>query len=227
MPRLGLRESSRKKFAKIWRVQERVGRPMWKRSQGRIKRLSMPSGNNPVPLNLFFEKIGDASVFSSFRCGIRALDDFIHEELQDYMDMDCKAFCVRSASGIVGLFCLDTHTLFLDDSVKEKMQDGLKPSPELEECPYWEVMNHFPSMEITYLAVDVRFQRKHIGSFIVEQIMDYVASLTDIQLDFVTVRAYNTKEYTAIPFYKKCGFTAAADRKENTNLFMYRVVRRK
>ena len=44
--------------------------------------------------------------------------------------------------------------------------------------------------------------------------------------DFVIVRALNTKEYSAIPFYKKCGFTPATVEVENTNLFMYRIVKR-
>ena len=186
----------------------------------------MPSGSNPVFKTLSFEKVDHASTFSGLHCGIPELDEFIHNELEDFMGMECEAFCVRSGKDVVGMFCLSEHSLFLSDAVKEKMDNGLKPAPEIDSIPYWEYMNSFPAVEIAYLAVDERFQSKGIGSFILEEIMDYVAYQPDKNYDFVTVRAYNREEYSAIPFYQKCGFTAAAERKTNTNLFMYRVVQR-
>ena len=105
-----------------------------------------------------------------------------------------------------------------------RRRDGLKPAPEIDTIPYWEYMNSFPAIEIAYLAVEECFQGKGIGSFILEEIMKYVSCLPDQKYDFVTVRAYNTDEYSAIPFYQKCGFTEAAKQVANTNLFMYRVV---
>ena len=44
--------------------------------------------------------------------------------------------------------------------------------------------------------------------------------------EFVTVRALKEENYTAVPFYKKCGFYPARKEQEGENLFMYRVVMR-
>lgn len=186
----------------------------------------MPSGNNPVQQTISFEKVENASAFADFKCGIESLDDFIRNELQDYMVMGCETFCVKIEEEVAGMFCLSTHSLFLSDAVKEKMEEGLKPSPIIEERPYWEFINSFPAVEISYLAVDKRFQGQRIGTFIVEEIMKYVAKKADQEYDFVTVRAYNTDAYSAIPFYRKCGFTEAAKQETNTNLFMYRIIDR-
>jgi len=147
----------------------------------------MPSGSNPDFKTLSFEKVDHASTFSGFHCGIPELDEFIHNELEDFMGMECEAFCVRSGKDVVGMFCLSAHSLFLSDAVKEKMDNGLKPAPEIDSIPYWEYMNSFPAVEIAYLAVDERFQSKGIGSFILEEIMDYVAYQPDNNYDFVTV----------------------------------------
>ena len=187
----------------------------------------MPFGSSADLRNLIFEKIDNASIFSSFNCGVQEIDSFIHSGLNDYLTMgECEGYCVRLNDEIVALFCLGRHSLFLDDAVKEKMDKGVKPAPIHENDSYWEWMNNFPSVEITYLAVDKRFQGKNIGSFIVEELVRYVTSRKDTKCDFLTVRAYNRKEYTAIPFYYHCGFTEAAVEREGENLFMYRVLPR-
>lgn len=187
----------------------------------------MPFGSNADLRSLVFEKIDSASIFFSFNCGVQEIDDFIHTGLRDYMSMaECETYCVRCDDNVVAMFCLGKHSLFLDDAVKEKMDSGVKPTPKHENDSYWEWMNSFPSVEITYLAVDVNYQRKGIGSFIIEELVRFVASREDSRSDFLTVRAYNRKDYSAIPFYSKCGFTNATSEVEGENLFMYRVLPR-
>ena len=39
----------------------------------------MQSGNSDVEKNLLIEHVSDATVFKEFRCGIKKMDDFIHE----------------------------------------------------------------------------------------------------------------------------------------------------
>lgn len=46
---------------------------------------TMQSGSDETEhINLIFERIDDASVLSNFYCGIKDMDDFIHEKLQNY-----------------------------------------------------------------------------------------------------------------------------------------------
>lgn len=183
--------------------------------------------NTDAPRQLIFERVTDASILSNFLCGIDSMDNFIHSELQDYLLMgSCQMYVIRDGEDIVAMYCLDQHNLCLSEIVKEKMQDGSKPSPQdapYADNPYW-FKSFFDAVEITYLAVASSRQHQHIGSFIVERIMEQVAQNPDIHCDFVTVRALKHDDYTAVPFYRKCGFYPAEQEVEGRNLFMYRII---
>lgn len=180
-----------------------------------------------MPKRLVFERVTDTGILSGFTCGIDSMDDFIHHELQDYIWMgNCQLYVIREEEEIVAMFCLDNHNLCLSEVVKEKMQEGLKPSPQNApdaDSPYW-FKPFFDAVEITYLAVSSERQHQHIGSFIIERIMDKLAHDSDVHCDFVTVRALKHDNYTAVPFYLNCGFYPAEKEVEGRNLFMYRIV---
>jgi GNAT superfamily N-acetyltransferase len=188
----------------------------------------MQSGSNlGSPKRLIFERATDAGVLSGFSCGIDSMDNFIHNELQDYIWMgSCQMYVVREEEEVVAMFCLDNHNLCLSETVKEKMHEGLKPAPQnapAPDSPYW-LRPFFDAVEITYLAVSFDRQHQHIGSFIIERIIDKLAHDQDVHCDFVTVRALKHDDYTAVPFYLNCGFYPAEKEVEGRNLFMYRVV---
>ena len=190
----------------------------------------MLSGNNLYPTKrLTFERTTETSILSDFFCGISSMDKFIHEELQDYVNMgNCEMYIVREENDVVAMFCLDNNCLYLADSTREKMQKGIKPCPQGTsdpDNPFW-YRPSFDAVEISYLAVSESKQRQHIGWFIIDQIMDRVATSDMYNCEFVTVRALKEKNYTAVPFYKKCGFYPARKEQEGENLFMYRVVMR-
>lgn len=191
----------------------------------------MQSGSNyQSTIQLTFERTTDASVLSDFFCGVSSMDEFLHQELQDYVSMgNCQMYVVREDNDIVAMFCLDNNSLNLADSVKENMQKGIKPCPLTvsdADSPFW-YRPSYEAVEIAYLAVSKDRQRQHIGCYIIERIMERVAC-DEIYNNcvFVTVRALKEENYTAVPFYKKCGFSPARKEKEGENLFMYRVVMR-
>lgn len=176
---------------------------------------------------LTIEKTKDSSLLSDFSCGIESIDDFIHSELQSYVEMgNCQLFIVRENGVIVAMYCLDNLNLHISEVTKNKMREGSKPMPQKDLDPddfYW-LKPFFSSVEITYLAVDKSKQHSHIGSFIIEYILNEIAADNNNVCDFVAVRALKCKGYSAIPFYKKCGFYAAEEEQPERNLFMYRVV---
>lgn len=138
----------------------------------------------------------------------------------------CQMYVIREDDEIVAMFCLDQHNLCLSEVVKEKMLEGLKPAPQNApdaDSPYW-LKPFFDAVEITYLAVSVNRQHQHIGSFIIERIMDKLAKDPDMHCDFVTVRALKHIDYSAVPFYLNCGFYPAEKEVDGRNLFMYRIV---
>lgn len=190
----------------------------------------MQSGSNSSSTKqLTFERTTDASALSDFFCGIQSMDDYIHKELQDYVSMgNCEMYIVREDNDVIAMFCLDNNSLMLSDTTKENMKKGVKPCPLGTSDPdslFW-YKPSFDAVEITYLAVTVSRQRQHIGWFIIEQIMNRVCVSGEYNCDFVTVRALKEKDYSAVPFYKKCGFYPARKEQEGENLFMYRVVMR-
>ena len=54
--------------------------------------------------------------------------------------------------------------------------------------------------------------------------MAEVAKDKNVKCDFVTVRALKHDNYTAVPFYRNCGFCPAEKEQDGRNLFMYRIV---
>lgn len=176
------------------------------------------------------ERTFDTNVLSSFYCGIKSMDDFIHEELQDYLSMgSCQLFLVKDHSNIVGMFCLEASSLTLSESAKSNMQEGKKPIPSGADTSvdsyYW-YKPMYEATEITYLAIQKEMQHKGLGSFLVECIIEKITQGEEYTGDYVIVRALNEEHYSAIPFYQKCRFTPATEQRRNQNLFMYRVVRR-
>lgn len=188
----------------------------------------MQSGSNSNPTKqLTFERTTDASVLSDFFCGINSMDEFIHHDLQDYVSMgNCQMYVIREGDDVVAMFCLDNSSLFLEDSARENMQKGIKPCPAGTadaDSLFW-YKPSYDAVEITYLAVTKDRQRQHIGWFIIDSIMDRVAQSDEFNCEFVIVRALKERDYTAVPFYKKCGFYPAQKEKDGKNLFMFRVV---
>lgn len=190
----------------------------------------MSSGNKTVDIcELRFERISDVDVLSNFVCGLSDVDEFIHNELYNYVGSGgCELYIVKDTDEIVAMFCLDKSTLTLGEVAKEKMQGGVKPVPQHNPAPddtYW-WRSSYEAVEITYLAVAKDRRNQHIGSLVIEAIMERVAA-SDSSADYVIVRALQCEDgYTAVPFYEKCGFFLAEKRVATKNLFMYRVVMR-
>lgn len=181
-------------------------------------------------MSIKIERASIANVLSSFYCGNKTMDSFIHDELQDYLNMgSCQLFVVKEHDCIVGMFCLELSNLTLSETAKNNMIGGKKPMPNVPSASpndyYW-LKPTYEATEITYLAIQKERQHNGLGSFLVECIMEKVTQNDEFKGDYVIVRALNEEDYSAIPFYQKCRFTPATEERKNQNLFMYRIVRR-
>ncbi len=156
------------------------------------------------------------------------MDEFLHGDFKDYLYLGiCKAFVVKANDKVVAMYSLDKFNVFISDNVKSMMREGIKPAPHdaLDpDNPYWRIPL-IDSVEITYLAVSKEFQCQHIGSFIIEKIIKDLLDNPTSTSPILTVRAYKSAAYTAVPFYEKCGFfplEASSDSKPT--LCMYRII---
>lgn len=156
----------------------------------------------------------DASVLSDFECGIAAMDNFIHSDLdKDIQNHHCRLYTLHNREDkIVAMFALSFDALYLDDDSREDMHDyGIgKPQFVSQDAAeeFWS-KPHFPAMEISYLAVSSELRGKHIGSELVLAIIEKVQGQSLAGCQFITVDAYCYGGYSAIGFYERCGFTLA------------------
>lgn len=147
-----------------------------------------------------------------FCCGVKAMDDFIHGKLESCVKNSfCKLYVVKGENEeVVALFALSFDSLRLDNDDKDDLLKEFAGTTtphltkEYDEM-FW-TKAHYPALEIAYLAVDKKFQKRHIGRDIIETIVDKAQNQTFAGCQFLTVDAYCTKEYNAVPFYQKCGF---------------------
>jgi len=71
----------------------------------------------------------------------------------------------------------------------------------------------YPALDIAYLAVQEKYRGRGIGTAIIEQIAEDARSQSFAGCQFLTVEALVTKEYSAVGFYDRCGFSANELRK--------------
>ena len=114
----------------------------------------MLSGNSDFENNLLIEHASDATVFKEFRCGIKKMDDFIHEGLDlSVKNNFCKLYKVSRDEEIVALFALSFDSLILDyeDKTELKQTESVGVDSRYEEV-FWS-KRHYPALEIAYEAL--------------------------------------------------------------------------
>ena len=154
-----------------------------------------------------FRREPSAKVLKDFRCGIKEMDNFIHLHLDEFLsDHKNQLFVVRNEEKvIVGMFVLSEGYFYdANDTFVDSPAYG-KPFAILDQqTNTTKIAKRYSTVEIEYLAVAQEFRNQSIGTEIILSIMDLARSQ---HTPFITVDAYVTIHYSAVPFYEKCGFT--------------------
>lgn len=172
----------------------------------------MLSGNSDFENNLLIEHASDATAFKEFRCGIKKMDDFIHEGLDlSVKNNFCKLYKVSRDEEIVALFALAFDSLILDyeDKTELKQTESVGVDSRYEEV-FWS-KRHYPALEIAYLAVREDLRGSDIGSFLINSIAEMAAGQKLAGCQFLTVEALSKakekeQDYSATAFYYKNHF---------------------
>lgn len=169
----------------------------------------------------------DASILSDFQSGVEEMDTFIHTRLSAFLRAyNCRFYVLRNEQGmVVAMFVTSGGHLYLDEDCKDDLRMKF---PDIEERPelkdYWEA-GVFPSIEIDYLAVRKEYRNQHIGRDIISIIESFKNDVFYNHPLFLSVDAYCTNRYSAVPFYEKCSFWAAEFMgKHLDSLRMYRTI---
>lgn len=102
----------------------------------------------------------------------------------------------------MAIFALSKASLILnsfDNQVLER--EGVKIDPDI-----FDTKDSYPAVEIDYLAVSENWKCKGLGEHIIAKIYEQCCKDRLSATMFITVEAIDTKDYSAVGFYKKCGF---------------------
>lgn len=179
--------------------------------------------------SLIIKPLEDISVLSGFHCGIQAMDNFIHDGLEESIrNHYCNSYSVYLDSTLVAMFALGFDSLELDSDSIDEMVEGISTNkPELSKnyVDTFLSKHHYPALEIAYLAVEQQHRNKGIGQAIVNAIADMAQKQKMASCMFLTVEAYIEKDYSAVPFYNVCGFEPCEYRNPNKEtLRMYKTL---
>ena len=158
----------------------------------------------------------DTSALTAFYCGVTSMDNFIHDQengLAKFIRLRLSNLWIVIENGkAVAFFALSKDALVLNNEDRQNIERKeinavALPVPD-DADKFWD-KEKFPAFEIDYLAVcnDKRSNSdEHLGTFIVEEICRMADADIFSATLFLTVEALDTKEYSAVDFYKKCGF---------------------
>ena len=172
----------------------------------------------------------DFRCLSTFSSGVESMDNFIRGDFRLSVENHyCSAYIVKYQDEIVAVFALSFDSLDLDSDDKDELEIGLSDtgSPDIT----WDYKDTFyskpryPALDIAYLAVQEKWRGRGIGNLLLDTIAEQARSQTFAGCQFLTVEALSTKEYSAVGFYSRCGFTPNELQNPNKDtLRMYRTL---
>ena len=156
--------------------------------------------------HLIFERVENVASLSNFNCGYKPIDSFIHDKdngLEKYVTSGLTAlWVVKSGERPVAIFALSKASLILNSFDNQVLKrDGVKIDPDI-----FDTKDSYPAVEIDYLAVSENWRHKGLGEHIIAKIYEQCCKDRLSATMFITVEAIDTKEYSAVGFYKNCGF---------------------
>ena len=157
--------------------------------------------------------ITDFSCLETFCSGIEAMDLFIRSDFRLSTENHfCTAYGVWHKGKLAAIYALSFDSLDLDSDDKEELQQGISltgsPDVDYNYKDTFYAKPRYPALDIAYLAVQQEFRGKSIGRSIVKTIAEKARNQDFAGCQFLTVEALATKDYSAVGFYEKCGFTA-------------------
>lgn len=157
--------------------------------------------------NLTIERADSVSALSDFYCGVKPLDDFIHN-LDNGLDFFIKKhltnlWIVFNHDEPIAFFALSKSNLVINNLDKQTLLNHY--NWEIDEDIFLK-KSSYPSVEIDYFAIKNTYRNKGIGRLILSEITNKVLIDKLSATMFLTLEAYNTPSYSSVNFYKKCEF---------------------
>lgn len=132
-------------------------------------------------------------LYQNFKCERSELNDFLIEDALSYHEHGLtKTSLIFYNDEIIGYFSISADRIELTSTER----DELYINGDIQ-------VTYFPAVKITKLAMDLKYARMGIGSYIIDLIEGMAFNL-EMGIRFITLDAVNTPN--VIDFYKKNGF---------------------
>lgn len=158
----------------------------------------------------------DTSALVDFNCGIPKMDKFIHD-LENGLEKFIKLrlsnlWVVYEGNKAVAFFALSKDALVLNSEDRRNLECREQNTTVLpasgDADKFWD-KEKYPAFEIDYLAVCEEKRNDpndHLGTYIIEEICKMAEVDIFSATMFLTVEALDLPEYSAVKFYRNCGF---------------------
>lgn len=165
---------------------------------------------------LDIRRADDTSALFDFNCGVKSMDDFIHDPkngLAKFIKLRLSnLWIVFEGEQVVAFFALSKDALMLNSEDRKTIERDKEKAASLaapeDADKLWE-KEKYPAIEIDYLAVCKEKREEpedHLGTAIIQKIAQFAAADKLSATMFLTVEALDTKEYSAVKFYRNCDF---------------------
>ena len=165
---------------------------------------------------LDIRRADDISALFDFRCGVKSMDDFIHDHengLAKFIKLRLSnLWIVFEGDKAVAFFALSKDALILNSEDRRTIEQDKEKAQALADPEDADILwekEKYPAIEIDYLAVCQEKRddpEEHLGTAIIQQIAQFAAKDKLSATMFLTVEALDTTEYSAVKFYQKCDF---------------------
>ena len=177
------------------------------------------------------ELLNNYAELSDFYTGKKEMDDFLHDKLKQCDESHySKTFCVRKKKNnkIIAIFSLAFDSVDIDSGDFDNMRIGSAgtnmPDVNLNFREQFEQKYTYPALEIAYLAIEKSYQRLYLGSALIEEIAAKAKEQKLAGCVFLTVKAWCTSKYSAVPFYEKNNFAKLTATPKNDVWPMYKTL---
>ena len=166
--------------------------------------------------NINIKRAEDTSALKDFVCGVPSMDSFIQDQengLSKFIKLRLSnLWIVYEGDKIVAFFALSKDAIILNNEDRRNIESntshqGAIAAPEDEDM-FWG-KEKYPAIEIDYFAVckeKRELNSDHLGTYIINLIAQKALLDPFPSTLFLTVDALDTKEYSAVDFYRSCDF---------------------
>lgn len=168
---------------------------------------------------LEISRLTNLDCLKAFVCGIEDVDNTIRNVLPACINnREVDAYIVTSDGQVVAIMALKNSFIELDQTdILEELQDYSEVDDDGRR-------ERYPALELSLLAVSMKYQKNGIGSLIIDTLIDNHSRFGSADNVFLFVDAFYEAGggYSSIEFYQKCRFSNTW---QNVKIDTYRMFR--